>query len=132
MIDSKQNFINKKYHSSAGRITRKTFFFTQLLIIALSFVVSFVFSMGITIAEIKHFSGFATFLTVICFLISIYIYVLSVFSLIKRCRDAGISAYWCFLLLVPIVNFVFYIFLFFKGSIPLPQASAAQNLENKN
>ena len=128
MIDSKQNFINKKLHSSAGRITRKTFFFTQLLIC----VVNFVLSIVLEIAEAKHFSGFYAFLTVIYCLISIYICVLSVFSMVKRCRDAGISAYWCFLLLVPIVNLVFIIFLLFKGSIPLPQASAAQNLENKN
>ena len=136
MIKPKHNFINNKLFSPSGRITRKPFFFIQL-----SLSVPYILSMlptllGISMYKMAVFHNdypvISTILTGIYLTLSVGILIIWIFSLFKRCRDAGLSLLWLFLLLVPYVGLVLLLILCFKGSIPLPQASDAQNLENKN
>ena len=131
MINSKQNFINKKLFSPYGRIPRKSFFLVNLVALLL-YIVLLCFS---SFAEVilEDYAILSLILAVIFLACVILLGCASFFAWIKRSRDAGFSDFWSSVsYFLPIVNFFWLFMLLFKGSIPLPQASAAQNLENKN
>lgn len=110
-INPEHNFINPSTLSPAGRIGRQRFIATLLLLWLASFVIGFLFAAG---------SGSQD----AAFLVGLIISIPGIFAYIKRCRDAGISPHWTWIILIPIAGLILFLYLCFKGSEPLPGSEA--------
>lgn len=110
-INPEQNFINPSTWSSSGRIGRQRFIATLLITWLAAFAVSFVVALG---------GGSEGAVLVVSLAASIP----AILAYIKRCRDAGISPHWTWVILIPFGAIILFLYLCFKGSEPLPGSEA--------
>jgi uncharacterized membrane protein YhaH (DUF805 family) len=78
------------FTSAEGRINRKTWWIGVLCLFVVSLVSSILFGHD----------------GLVPFIIGILTLIAGIMMHIKRCHDRGKSGWWCLLLLIPVVNFI--------------------------
>ena len=101
-----------KYFSCKGRDNRTVFFFIQCIL----FTIVFFLSLPIYILLTPNLANSIITVVTLMFL------PISIPSYIRRLHDIGKSGWWMLIVPIPIIGFVFYVYLFFK---------AGQNGKNK-
>ena len=111
--------------SFTGRIDRLTFFVGSLIFSALNSILAVIFfdfitSFFVRSLSLKEASGgsFLAAFTGAGLLFAVVGIALTVFSIrlpLRRLQDIGYSGWWALILLIPYVNFVFWLFLVFKS-----------------
>lgn len=110
----------EKFFSFYGLAQRSEYWAVMLILFVASFFIGFGLT-GMLLSENTLILGLILFL-VIAF-VSIW---LTLATTARRCRDAGISPYWCLALLVPYVSLVATIVI---GVIPTDTTQHTQDFE---
>lgn len=96
--------IKEDYFNIEGRINRKVYIMRFLTLMVISFIIGLIFGL------LGSNNGLVNVI------ISLVLAIAAFSQHIKRLHDLGKSAWWCLLMLIPIVNLGLIIYLvFFKG-----------------
>ena len=103
------------YFSAQGRVSRQEFFFRGFMPITLLTIFVLLIS-NVLSAKESYLAQNMSYLVVL-FAIAITIGISQVMISIKRFHDFNASGWWSMLLLMPLINFIALMVLFFKGSV---------------
>jgi uncharacterized membrane protein YhaH (DUF805 family) len=110
----------ERFFKFDGYVQRSEYWATVLIIMVAGFFLGF--GLG-TFMLFEELALFALLLLLALMVVAIWI---SLAVTAKRCRDAGISPYWCLVMLVPYVSFVATIVF---GVIPTDPKRVAEEFE---
>lgn len=99
----------KNYFSFNGLAKREEYWAVTILAIFVSwipYVISLVMA-GLVAMANSVLGGFFIFVATVGWLSGLIWAVVA--TTVRRCRDAGISPFWCLLYFIPVINFWFYI-----------------------
>ena len=105
----------------SGRLNRLPFFLIWALMMALSFVLGFLTE--------KFPNALVIFATLA---VALYISIYQVSAFIRRLHDIDKTAWLTLLVFVPIINFIFVLYLFFAKGTQGPNQYGADPLEYNN
>lgn len=95
----------ESFFSATGRINRKPFFFRMFILAVIS-----VFISSLPFDDQPALFGFI----IISFVILTFFQIL---QMIKRCQDLSLSGWYTLLSLIPLLNVIFMLYLFFKKGV---------------
>lgn len=110
----------EKFFSFYGLTQRSEYWAVMVIMLVAGFFLGFGIG-GMFLADATAILGLILFLAL--FVVSVW---LTLATTARRCRDAGISPYWCLAMLVPYVSFVATIVF---GVIPSDHSQLSEDFE---
>lgn len=108
----KEAIFNELFFTSKGRLNRKSYIYRNFF---MSFVLNIIRIVLAVLAA--YIDSLELLFTVLLYVLGIFGFAASIMILTRRLHDLDKSGWWMLLLIVPLVNIFFYIYiLFFKGT----------------